>query len=441
MRRRSLVPLVLLVLGAALGAALVGAPPGPATGSPPGARVTAERGAVGHWTKISTGTVGIIDEASLHRTPDGVLHVLYPQEVGSNGQLGHTALSTTGATLSQGEVLPAAWDVRDSSPVLVGDGGTGLRAVFGGIESVDPGYWSDGRMYTATAPEAGTPWTLSAQAVGASHSAYASYGTAATTLPDGTPVAAFPLNSTVTWHVGTGEADPDQSFTVGSCCAYDLAAVDDGGTVWLGWYANGSTPATNGTFVREIYPALGAVLKAPGSSVGSDSLPTGRVALVARTGGGVYAAYCVGYPTCTSIRLWHVGTTTTATVPGSRYADNPALAAGPQGRLWLAWSDNVPRVRVMRTGRSGLRAGAVRTLGSPPATSSVYTVAVDARGGRGDVVVNIGNAFWHTQVLPGTTLQAAPRSWRHGRAQRVTFTVTDAGDAVPHATVRVGTRH
>lgn len=397
-------------------------------------------GRPGRGRRISTGTVGILDQSSLYRTSDGVLHVVYSKEVGSAGQLAHTSLTTGGTQGATTTILPSAWATMDTSPILMGDGSGGLRVVFGGLRDVNPGFYSDGRMYTATAGSDGASWTLSNQAVGISHSAYGSYGTAGTTLADGTPVAAFPLNSDLTWHVGTGSG-ADSSYTAPACCLYDATMVNDGGNVWVAWYANGGSAATNGVFVKQILPSVGSTLKAPGSSVGADSLPTGRVALAARSGGGVDAAYCSGYPTCNHITVWQVGTATTATVPSSRYADNIALSPGPGGRLWVAWSDNLPRVKAVRTGVGNLTMGAVRSVGRPTGTSSIYTVAIEGSSARGDVVANIGNGIWHTQVLAGLTLRAKPKAWTHGTAKQVQLTVTDAGAAVAGAKVAVGSKH
>ncbi|MDQ3953691.1 MAG: hypothetical protein M3279_12145 [Actinomycetota bacterium] len=44
-------------------------------------------------------------------------------------------------------------------------------------------------------------------------------------------------------------------------------------------------------------------------------------------------------------------------------------------------------------------------------------------------------AFWHTQVRPGLTLAARPRTFT--RRATVVFTVTDAGDPVEGARVKV----
>lgn len=398
-----------------------------------------ERGGPGSWTKISVGSSGITYESSLYRTPDGVLHVLYPKGSGAADQLGHTAISPSGAVVTSNDVLPSAWAALDLSPTLVGTPDGGLRAVFGGIQSVDPGFWSDGRMYAATAPASGASWTLPMEAVGTTTSAVDSYGTGATTLADGTPVAAWPLNSRITWHVGTG-SDPDLSFDVPYCCVYDVSVVRDGDDVWLGWYGNGSTAATNGIFVRKIYPTPGAIIKAPQSSVGASSPQLGRVALAARTGGGVYAAYCVGYPNCDHIGLWKVGTSKVTAVPHSQYVDHVAISPGPSGRLWIAWSDNIPKIQAVRTGKSGSGMGPGRVLGMPRGTDSVYSVAVNGTTGRGDVVIQVGNGFWHTQSIAGLTVKGKPGAWKHGNKQKVTFTVTDAGDAVAGAKVTAGSR-
>ncbi len=428
--------LVLALVVAALAAAALTAPPGRAAGTASD-DVRSERGAPGSWTRVSTGTGSITYSSSLHRTPDGVLHVVYPRDEGTTMQLGHTAVRSNGSTALRNLVLPSAWTEFEPTPIVTGGPSGGLRVVFGGVQSSSPGFWSNGRMYTLTAPASGASWTLPMEAVGNSGSAYGSYGTAATTLADGTPVAAFPLNSTVTWHTGTG-TDPDQSFTVAACCVYDLAMVRSGSEVWVGWYANGGTPATQGTFVRRIAPTIGPILKAPGSSVGSDSVPTERVALAARSGGGIYAAYCAGHPQCDAVRLWRVGSSSTRVVPGSRYAARIALSRAPGGRLWVAWSNNGPRVKAIRTNPAVTRFGATRDVGVPRAHPAVHALAVEGSRGPVDVVINVGDGFWHTQARAGLTLSASPTRWRRSQRRTVTFVVADAGVRVAGAAVRVG---
>jgi hypothetical protein len=400
-----------------------------------------ERGGPGSWTKISTGGSGITYESSLYRTSDGVLHVVYAKGVGASTRLGHTAINPSGAVVAQNDVVGSDWSIMDSAPVVVGGPDGGLRVLFGGQQTTSAGFWSDDRMYTATAPASGATWTLPMEAVGESHNAYASYGTGATTLADGTPVAGFPFSSSITWHVGTG-ADPDQTFDVSGCCTYDMTMVRDGENVWMAWYANGGSAATNGTFVRQIYPTQGPIIKAPGSSVGADSISVGRVAMAARAGGGVYLAYCTGYPYCENVGLWKVGSSKVLKVPGTKYANLVALSAGPTGRLWLAWGDNIPVVKALRTNRTASKLGAVRNVGMPRGKASVYSLALEGSTGRGDVVIQVGDGFWHTQVLAALTVKGKPGTWKHGkRKQKVAFTVTDAGDAVAGALVKVGPKH
>jgi hypothetical protein len=215
--------------------------------------------------------------------------------------------------------------------------------------------------------------------------------------------------------------------------------ANDDGDVWLAWYANGNTAATNGVFVKQILPTAGPTMKAPQSSVGADSVaPMDGLSMVARTGGGVYLAYCVGYPTCDHIGLWKVGSDKVLAVPSTKYVSSIGLSPGPSGRIWVAWSDNIPRVRAVRTNVAGTGFGVVKTLGMPASQDGVYDVSIDGTDGRGDVVINTGNGFWHTQVAPGLSLKASPAKFKHGKKQKVTFTVTDAGDAITGATVKVG---
>lgn len=429
-----------LAATAALTTAALTAGTGGAVGAPAHHRTVA-KGGPGSWTKISKSTVGIIDHASMTRTSDGVLHVVYPRDLTGGGTtLSHTSLNTNGSIVRQNNVLAGGWATMDKNPIVV-NGASGMHTVFGGQLDILSGFFDSGRMFMADATTAtGAAWNLPQQNVGISNQAYGSYGTSAVELADGTVVAAFPLNSDLTWHVGTG-AGPDGSFSVPGAALYDTAMVRDGSNVWVAWFAYGNAAGNTGVFARQIYPGVGPILKAPGSSQGVDTLETGRVALTARKGGGVYAAYCVGYPTCSKVRLWKVGTATTADVPTSRYADSIALSAGPTGRLWVAWADNLPKVRAVRTGVNGLAMGAVRTVGVPKGHPAVYSLAIEGSRGRGDIVINVGDGFWHTQVFAGLTLHASPAKWRHGSRQRVVFTVTDAHSAVGAATVKVGTRH
>ena len=383
---------VRLLLALTLTAASIGLATSPVSAGPPG-----------HWTKISTGKVSLINEPGLYRTADGVLHVVYEREVGTISSIGHTAIKATGAVKLK-NVAVGGWDSLIHDPKAVGMPGGGIRLAFGGIRDTSTmDYWIDGRIYAATGNGSGSSWNLPMQAIGISHFGYASYGTGATTLTNGTPIASFPLNSTLTWHVGTNDGDPDGVYTFGQCCLYNSTLTRDGSKVYAAFYANGSTKATNGTFVKPIYPTVGATKKVPGSSKGKSSLsPDQAVAMTARKGGGAFVAFCVGYPTCTHIGLWKIGSPAVHVVPGSGNADNIAISTGPGGRLWIAWnSSTTGRVNAVRTGPTGLTFGTVHALKLPGGSlTSVYHVAVEGSRGRADVVINTGKGLFATQVKP-----------------------------------------
>ncbi len=434
--------LLALAATATLTTAALTAATGGAVGAPAHHDRSVAKGGPGSWTKISKSTVGITYRASMTRTANGILHVVYPHDLSGGGTtIGHTALNTDGSTAAQNNLFATGWSTMDVSPIVVSEGGTSLRTMFVGQKDLGSGTWSQNQMYTATSGDSGGSWALPADTIGGDNNLSGLYGMGATTLADGTPVAATPLNGDLRWHVGTG-LGADQTYTSpAGGSIYDVTLVRSGSAVWASWFQSGGTPSTHGTFAMQIYPPVGTPLQAPGSSSNAQSISTGRTALAARVGGGVYLAYCVGYPSCTSVRVWKVGSSTWATVPHTKFATTVALSAGPTGRLWVAWSDNGPKVHAVRTGVNGLAMGAVRTPGIPRGQTAIYNVAIEGSRGRGDIVVNVGDAFWHTQVLAGLTLHASPSKWRHGSRQRVVFTVTDAHSAVGGATVKVGTRH
>ncbi len=384
---------VRLLLALTLTAASIGLATSPVSAGPPG-----------HWTKISTGKVSLINEPGLYRTADGVLHVVYEREVGTISSIGHTAIKATGAVKLK-NVAITGWRSIVHDPKAVGGPGGGIRLVFGGVRSLTPGFWTDGRTYTATGSKAGTGWVVPMEAIGISHNGSASYGTGAVTLADGTPVASFPLNNVLTWHVGTSELDPDQTFDFGlGTDLYYSTLVRDGSKVYAAFFSLGPTAAKEGTFVKPIYPTVGATKKVPGSSKGKTSLEPGQaIAMAARKGGGVFVAFCVGYPTCKHIGLWKVGTSAVHVVPGSGNATSIAISPGPGGRLWIAWATTSPaRVFAVRTGTSGLTFGTVHSIKPPGGgiLTSVYHVAIEGSRAKADLVINTGTGLFATQVKP-----------------------------------------
>jgi hypothetical protein len=421
--------LALTAVGAVVAAALL-TPPAQA------AEVTPAKPGTGPvWTTLVGSGVTTSSEPGLRRTADGTLHVAVATRDAANQNSISVFHVRADGTYAGTSPAVGPWAGTTLDPDLVGGVGGGLRLVFGGLRTTTTGDpYSEGYLYSASSDDAGAAWTLAPNTapVVASTNGYSSYGTGVTTLPDGTVVAAYPINSTITYQVG---AAPAQSFSVPACCAYDMSLVQQDGVVWASWYANGSAAGDQGVFVRQLYPTLGPTLQAPGSVSGGSSLPADQsVAMVARPGGGVYLAYKVGYPTATSVAVWRLGEPSARTVPGSKGASYVALSSTPDGRLWVAFDGARTEARAVRTNPSATTFGAVQQVKVPG--KSVYGIAVDGGTGRGDLVVNTGTAIIHTQVLAGLSVTAKPGRLKAGRAGVLKVTVTDAGDRVKGAKVR-----
>jgi hypothetical protein len=109
--------------------------------------------------------------------------------------------------------------------------------------------------------------------------------------------------------------------------------------------------------------------------------------LVARQGGGVYFAYCTGYPRCLQVRLWRVGGRSIVVATG-RDIEDVNLARGPQGRLWIMWQDS-GRLRATRTNQAATRAGAIVNVSSPPGTSALWDVFGEGSLGWLDLLAHV----------------------------------------------------
>ena len=417
--RRLFVPLVLAL-------ALVGLA-APSTAGPPG-----------KWTVISGGGVINIDEPGVYRTADGTLHVAMHRE--SNNldyiDVGHIAESgkLTGRTDAVG-----AWESAAHDPVLVGSPDGGMRMVFGGIRTTDINDpYVAGYLWQSSSPADGLSWTLSPTPAVASNTGYASSGSGATTLPDGTLVAAYPQGDTIYYQVG---ANAPLSFDVPDCCAYHMTLAQDAGVVYAAWYANGDGEPNMGQFVRTIYPTLGPVMKVPGSSStfsGNPGAldPSQHVAMTTRTGGGVYIAFCQGYPTCDSVRLWRIGAGKALKLPGSKDASHVSISPAPSGRLWIAFDDTSDNLHAVRTNTTAKQFGAVRTIKRPQQGDDSYHIWIEGTRARADLLYNDGDDIWHQQIFAGLTLKASPGKWNGDKSVEVEFKVTDAGDGVQGAKVK-----
>lgn len=417
-----------------LSAVLVAVPPTQGALAPP---AEPDARADSGWAKLNTKKISLIAHTDMLRTPDGLLHVVYEQETGSlSGEYEHTVVSTTGSVVGRSTAV-GGWNTLANDPVLLPTPGGGMQIVFGGLQDVDvTNPYSAGHLYRAVSDGTGAAWSVPAEALGKSGYGYASYGTGATLLPDGTSIQGWPLNSDFTWRVGTTpfpvtpETPADQVFTIPGGSLLHTTLVQQAGNVWAAWYDQGDS---NGVFVRQIHPSVGPVVKAPGQT--ADTLnPDQAIPMVVRPDGSIVMAYCLGYPTCSSIGVWQLGTTTVHKVPGSKGADSITMDTGPSGRLWVAWA-NDDEIVATRSSTTGFNFGALRRAGKPSKDLSIYQLQVEASRGEASVVANDGVGIYHRQLQPGVVLTASPKKWDGDKATKVKVKVTDA--ASPVAGVKV----
>lgn len=417
-----------------LPAVLLAVPPTQGAPAEPNAR--ADSG----WAKLNTKEISLIAHTDMLRTPDGLLHVVYEQETGAlSSEYEHTTVSTTGSVVGRSTAV-GGWNTLANDPVLLPTPAGGMQIVFGGLQDVDVNNpYSAGHLYRAVSDGSGAAWSVPPEALGKSGYGYASYGTGATLLPDGTSIQGWPLNSDFTFRVGTTpfpvtpETPADQGFSIPGGSLLHTTLVQQGGNVWAAWYDQGDN---NGVFVRQIHPAIGPVIKAPGQT--ADTLnPDQAIPMVVRPDGSIVMAYCIGYPTCSAIGVWQLGSTTVHKVPGSKNADSITMDTGPTGRLWVAWADD-DEILATRSSTTGFSFGALRHAGKPSKDLSIYQLQVEASRGEASVVANDGEGIYHRQLQPGLALKASPKAWDGDQAKTVKFVVSDAAVGIAGAKVKGG---
>jgi hypothetical protein len=388
------------------------------------------------WTRVTDAAGRNIDEVGVARTADGVLHVLWRQKVpgGNQEQVVHTPVSTVGEVGST-VVASSPWGSAGNPAVIVTSDG-GLRIFFGGLTGSNAQL--DG-VQSASAKADGQTWTPQGGR-GSSPTCAVPEGVGAGLRSDGTPVFTYAYSFALGLHAGLDPATPDTDLrTTTTCCDYlPNLAFTKGGTGVLAWFSNADGEV--GTWAQPIAPSMGTKVLAPGSvsTDGKALSPSQRTPVVTRTGTEeVYLAYCGGYPTCTQVLLWKVGSATPITVATGRDVESVNVASDPDGRLWMRGEDAADRsLHVARSNDDATEFGAPVAFTGPTGTETIWKVQGNALKDSIDVLASATTpgslATWHTNVLPGLAVDSA--SGTGG----VTFTVTDAGTPVAGAKVKLG---
>ena len=445
-RRWKLVPCALLA-SLALVVPTQGAVSGAAMAKPHSAAASHAPAKAGKWIQLSSSKgISSIDEPNAMRLPTGGIQVVWRQEDGTKQSIRTRIVKESGHIGSPISTVVKNWSTVATDPRIIKHGNKRLVA-FGGIRSTSGTETLTGEMAYATSGN-GRAWALGPGSLTATTYTSA-YGTAAVD-DGGTPFVGTIGTSTnqVTLHRGIDPSRPAAGgdYTTNSggfsndALSAGLAEDAKNHQIWCAWYGLGGPAKHQGILAEKVYPQPpGKVLKAPGSTTGPNSLiPSQNVATAASSRGGVYVAYLVGYPYGNHVRIWEVGTHHTLTVKAND-ARQVMLAAGPGGRLWLGWYNNgTHSIKVARTDPSVSHLGAIRSI-KPPGDrySSVWKVAGSGGSGPLHLVVNANPTgknpqIYYQKVSPGLTLVAKPHSLSKGV---VVAKVSDAGKAVGHAKV------
>jgi hypothetical protein len=408
-----------------------------------GVPTVASAGPPGDWSQLSANPAdngyprgSILDEPTVARFGGDLQIVWRGQKSPSTASYYTAQVDAGGATVTPSTEIVSDWAALVENPRVFDFGGDRML-VFSGLRSTtssDP--YAKGAVYYAMSGD-GTTWGLGVGSLSATQSAYASYGFDALADADAPLWAGNPGSTNgLTWHRGVSPSVPappgtDQQFLLSSCCAYEAAVARDtsSGAVYGSFFSNSNSGTEKGIWVGQIRPTSSGWTRAPGSYVDSNgateaSDPDQRIAMAGRAGGGVYLAYGSG-PTTTSIQLWRVGAPRPLTVPSSSGARDVAMAAAPDGSLWLAWvTDDLGTVRVVHTNQTVTGFGAVGSIRAPGGYGDVWKTALDASGPV-DLVVTAANApgafnVFHQQVVETLKVTASKKKVKPGS----TFTVT-----------------
>src|SRR5262245_8533912 len=322
-----------------------------------GAASSVPGGAPGRWTRMTPTNMVNFAEPALARTSDRVLHVVWHRQAGTlQEDLVHSAISAAGAVVGSPVTIQGGWNSLNQRPdLVVSPDGNSLRLFFSGLHSTTPGDpLNAGHLLTVTAGRDGRTWSAPQRATTADHPTYGANGIGAAVDRNGTPIsAAGDPGNIFRFGVGVG---PDFAYENRGCCVYepDIGVDSVSGQAVLAWFSN--VNGNNGLYSQAIASTglVGARVYLPGSANANRTTanqPLQRTPITGRIGAdGVYLAYGPGYPTRSRVNLLRFGGQP-LTVGRGNTIENVNIAAAPEGRLWIMWSD-----RGRTTGRPAIHA-------------------------------------------------------------------------------------
>lgn len=388
------------------------------------------------WELFSDGDVRNIDEPGFARASDGTLHVIWRIQSGANASIRHRSISSSGSKSGISTALTGFAGL--SNPVLTVNSDGTLRAFFGAIGISESA--GNGGLLAADANASGASWTLRPDVLSNSRYVYASDISVAGKDTSITSIWAY--SGGVFVHSGFDSlASHEFSLDQSGCCGYsaNIGIDASSGQIVAGWYSNASSQA--GLYTQTVSPLIGARQYVPDSAIpnqsGNSLSIDGRMPISGRIGAaGVYVAFCNGYPTCKSVRLWRVGNSKSSLVAESPNVKSVNIAKAPDGKIWLMWIDVEKGVVYATRSNSSLSAFEPLRSIKRPDKGSMYKVSGEGSAGSLDLFLNAGNTlnYYHARLLPVLSLSASPKKAKKGK--KLKFTVTDAGTPISGVSIK-----
>ena len=411
------------------------------------------------WRAIGGGLDHPVGELGLARLGPK-LHVAWIRRTGGNSyDLMDTQISAAGAIGATSVVVGGWYQLNEAALVATPDTpGSQLSTFFQGTKTVVTGEPYSG-IVRATSGDGGATWSSTPpSSIFREDGSYADLS-AATSTPHGYMLVTWPGRGGQAVAYGDRPNPTVLRYGPSSCCllGQNVAAFGDryaDSAAWVAWCAQNDAPS--GVWAQKLdirvpqaeaqpvpYPdADGTAHVLPGSQ--GVLCESDRVPLAVRRGDVSFYVADAAAPAARRVLLWRLGTPSRkplVVAAGSDPKSRVALAAAPDGRLWVAWRTfhGASTLHLRRSNRTATELGAQVDVKSPPGAVEVSHVDLSAQTDRVDAVVSFsfvdgvrGNPYY-TQIFPGLTLTV-----RGGTV--VSFRVTEAGDPVAGATVAVAGR-
>ena len=396
---------------------------------------TAHAGPPGKWTQV-TGVGGQEDlntlRVGLARTVDGVLHVGWARNAagGTSASILHSAISANAKSVSGPDTIISYPGGANQSVALAPFSG-GIRAFFAGL---DPSSSLDRAMATAVSAN-GQAWTSFQAASKPGNIAkpvYAALGLDARMGLDGTPFSAWGDSDPTGggFHIGLNPNPPDGEFPAGTQTDPGVGVDSQSGQAFLAW---------NDVDARTVNVMAISPQGAPATLPNSAAAQLGhRVGATGRMGArGVFIAFTQGTNEFTGKPALFRVDTGKVIRRSKGSGEKVSVAAAPSGRLWLFWKKR-GTVFAARTNKVATKFGALRKIKVPGGGgATIFDIAGEASRGPLDLLALVDPpsgplANYHQRILPGLTLKA-----KHRKNGKTAFKVTDAGQAVAGAKVKV----